>query len=302
MPRSIPILLAVAVAAGLAACHGSPPRLEPASLRTPEARAAAAGDYWRSEAAPRLRDRGRRVAVLEVVVELVTERMEVPPEGDPAAVDPLADTGPAGGRELTGLVRRRTAFGPDLLDAIGRDTATALVEVLEERGHDVLGAEVVTSTDAWADLPIVPDGQAAPRPGGLDFVGSDVGRVRRLERRVAPGWALVAAPRDGSVERAERAILDGVGADVGLRLRLRVGVYRGRAAVERGSEIAVITAADRGRLVAHRSLVSAEIVTGGVDPGMVLGEEYVVDAPLLRAALRELTPVALDMALEVAGR
>jgi hypothetical protein len=103
-------------------------------------------------------------------------------------------------------------------------------------------------------------------------------------------------PTQEDVERVSSDLLAELAADVVLRMRLRVGVYHGRATIEAGSVIDVVTPRQVGDVESIRTLVSDEDVLDMPAGQAASQPTYVVNSAKFRDAVARLVVPYLGMA------
>lgn len=127
----------------------------------------------------------------------------------------------------------------------------------------------------------------------------DSGLTRRVTAIGAPGQLLHPGERD-PLRPADRALLEEAGADVVLRVSLRVGVLDDRAVLEAGSWIEWTSRARAGRLEAVRSLQGDRPVVSESGFMPLRGFEAVVAAGPFLAEARALLPRYVAFAVQAA--
>lgn len=255
-------MLAVVVCAALCGCHSAPKQMKHYSLETRDGALASTEEFWSNSGVPALLREGRqRIIVTEFALEYVTEKRSG-----------LFGTRPVIGVDefsITGGIANLVGIGRDELDLSEEEMVelpTLLHARFEERlrgaGFDVVGAECVAASASYA-------GFNAIEPGGgyggafLNIGGSDTGRAKAI--KVYSAANLKALRGDASkLAEIERALLEELGADAAVRVRLRLGVDRDCATIERDSTVRVAwregEERGEGTMRAVRSLLSDEKV------------------------------------------
>jgi hypothetical protein len=279
-----PAVLAAAVVAGAGGCYAPP-------LVVSEHAPTAAGVLddpallWSGDGWTPMPRAGSRVAIVECSVEFVTLKSETPGERQ-AMLGPITPV--AALVDLSGAFRTRVTYPRDLMVELPRHVLELVTTVLEERGLDVIDPMAVADSDAYAHF----EGSVVGRSSAAYHVnlrGSDTGRTGAFH--VYPAWPLrVLEEHAHRVATGERAIRAGFDAALSLRIRLRVGVYRGRVSLEQGSVISFGTDAGTHRIVAERSVVSSRVVGTRGDYTLTGGRPYTVDWPGFRAIVLDLAP------------
>lgn len=257
----LPLLTAV-----VAGCSGPAHTYSVVELTSPDVQQRAANTYWKRHDVPIMRDYGyKRVAIVDCSVEFVTRKVEAP------------------------LKAVEIKYEHALYQAVADELYATFVAALESRGLEVIPGETVQSAVAFRGFVT----QLSIEQSWFG-IASDTGRIKRTLIRSPGALRIVEKGRDVEVESVEAALIKEIGADVALRLRARVGVYEGRASLERGTTIWVLSEDVVGNLTADRSLLSDERVAfekteGGTTVYSVETEKYV-------AAMRKMIPPFIEMA------
>jgi hypothetical protein len=203
---------------------------------------------------------GRRVAITEFSVEFVDVQFENPfghptmiksPSAPPLPVQPGADRN----SDLTTQTLMATANQIQIAQAL-RDV---FERHLRENGLIIVPQTVVTASAAYANLKPRP-AVSSPWAQFLQPVPTDTGLVLRTHTVAAPGLG-VATCGWAALASAESEIKRATNADIVMAVKLRVGTYHQKAALEQNSRIRW-TAADRSiTLTAQKALVSESNVT-----------------------------------------
>ena len=289
--RFIWLLCSTAFLPWLCGCHAPPVVLRMDSPYGKSALLAQAGELWRGgEPACELKP-GSRVAILQCSVEFVTMKHVTPGENQPMVGGPI---GPAAALvDLSGVFRRRVTYPNNVLLNFPREVLESVVFILEENGLTVADPDAVTGTRGYRHLARSAVEHSLPAYH-LNPKGSDVGRVS--EFRVHPAWPLrvLHEGSDSLIETAERAVRMELALDATIKIRLRVGIYHGRASIEQGSEIFITTDDSTRRIFADRSLISDRRVARCNDYEFVSGQEYTVDWTSFRRSMRAMLPIYLS--------
>ena len=295
-------LLSALVALLLAGCLAAPKQ---ASKITPEPVTQACyqgvktelvmpAGYWKAsrpvDAGQILRN-SRRVAITEFAVELIDLQSQGPFERQMAVNPPPMIFGPlfsldgltfiaAVSVNVVGLGRNNVQMTDDKQQALAELLFNHYENDLSGRGLSVVPSSAIVATPGFAKLKtklIV----KSPLIKLLNPIGSDTGVVLRSRIVGAPNLGVATS---GISERsaAEDGIMREVGADLAVSVRLRVGSFHKKAALEQGSEIRMTT--DEGTTVftaQHSILSDAEVIaaphfkifTGHVEP--VIAEDFI---------------------------
>jgi hypothetical protein len=203
---------------------------------------------------------GRRVAITEFSVEFVDVQFQNP-FGRPTMIKTSAAPtlpGQAGTDLKSARTKQTPMSAPDQIQI-----AQALRDVFErhlrEDGLIVVPQTDVTASAGYANLKPRPS-VSSPWAQFLKPVTTDTGVVLRTHTVAAPGLGVATCGR-AALASAESEIQRETEADVVMAVKLRVGTYHQKAALEQNSSIRW-TAADRSiTLTAQKSLVSESNVT-----------------------------------------
>lgn len=296
---SLRLAIAPALVLVLGGCHAAPMVVarEPAG-----ALAAAPGrplDVWKDDL-PRVEvPYGSRLAIVECTVEFVTLKQVTPSQrqslGSPV-YSPLSAA-----VDVSGLLHHRAEYPARLRLELPGAAHTVLADLLTSRGLDVLDAHEVAAARAYA---VVPGAAAAASTPLLvmDPRGADTGRPRAFDAR--PAWPLrVLEERPSSLDDvADSALRTELGADLSLRLRLRLGLLEGRPCLEPGSAIEIGRDGTRRRIVADRGAVAPRTVAVPDERHLVSGRTWTIDGDAFQQAVLALLPDFLRDALPDARR
>lgn len=298
MTDAVRMVMLGVVAVWLAGCRPSPKVVTLDDLQDGIQRAVLAPEYWsfRSEVA----SPGQAVEPAVVVftgfeVEFITAKKELPFNNQP--VIGMVPISPIGlGMELSGLGRRSVRFPPELQDEVAGLLREKMRELYDIRGSAVIGIDRVKQTAAFGEF-TTGTGDSLGALQQANFMTTDTGTVRAAELRPAPGHLLITGAKgDRTPTQVEQAILEELDADVSVRVRLRVGLYRGLASLERGSRVRFVTR-DGGRAVVEslRSILGTEQVRAKKDFVPVAGDIEQVDGPLYVSQLSDMMESYLSM-------
>jgi hypothetical protein len=203
---------------------------------------------------------GRRVALTEFSVEFVDVQFQNP-FGSPTVINsPSAPTLPVQpGADLSSARTNQTPTSTADQIQISQALRDVFARHLRENGLMIVPPPDVTASAGYANL--------KPRPSVssswaqfLKPVTTDTGVVLRTHTVAAPGLG-VATCGSAALASAESEIKRETDADVVMAVKLRVGIYHQKAALEQNSSIRW-TAADRSiTLTAQKTLVSESKVT-----------------------------------------
>jgi hypothetical protein len=279
----------IAAAAG---CHAPPIVVDAGAPGDPAL--SATEDLWLGDDPAPILPAGSRVAVLECSVEFVTMKQVTPGRRQAMLGGPFTPLSAL--VELSGVFRKRVSYPSDVLGHLPNEVYESLVDMLERRGLAVVDPHLVVTTRTYGRL----DGSATDKSSAFrlfDPRGSDVGRTNAFEVYPASPLRVLDVDSRTMTTAADRAILAELGADATIRLRLRVGVFHGRASVERNSVLTVGTADGLHRLTSSRSFVSAPLLASPDGYELVAGRAYDVHWPAYRQLVLASLPAYLEPAL-----
>jgi hypothetical protein len=166
---------------------------------------------------------------------------------------------------------------------------------LRRRGLIVLPRQALVASPGYNELETMPVDSTKPWML-LNPVGADTGVVMHSRTVPAPGLAIAS---DGGTKQPTVAarILRETGAEVALAVKLRVGVFRKKAALEEGSELCFDTLDGQVKFKARRSIVSDSKVVDRTRFRPVIGEMESVQPAKLAEQLAIMLPKFLDLAL-----
>lgn len=270
--------------------------------------------YWSSSGpadAARVLQNCQRAVVSEFAIELIDLQSVGPLERQMAVNPPPMIFGPLVSIDglvfigslsvnILGLGRNNLQMSDDKQLALAGSLFNAYEADLLRRGLAVVPTNVLLSCPSYTKL--------KPQPVSnssffrlLNPMGSDTGVVLRTRMTGAPSLGVVTC---GVFERtaAEEKLLHETGADVSIAIRLRVGSFHKKAALEQGSTIRLTTAEGATVFTAKRSILSDndvigeprfKVFTGHIEP--VQSEDFIRELSamlpkFLELCLREPVP------------
>lgn len=279
----------------LAGCHAPPVKLSEAKLDNAANVKAAAGTFWEQQP-PNMPPSGyRKVALVEFAVEYVTEKVESLADNQPGVV--IHEFIPIGFvASMAGAGRIRIEIDESLRKELPDEMHEYFVDRLKAEGFELVPRESIRSAKSFANLRLGEPGYT-DLGHAFNVAGTDVGVPRLLVMEPATGYDIILGTNDGrSVEQVEKDLIEEVDADIALRVRFRVSVYRQFASVEKWSILRVTKGAESGYHFAGRSLVSDEKVVMKEDFLPVAGIIKKIDTAQYHQAIKKLYPAFLDMA------
>ena len=251
--------------------------------------------FWKQEGARQPRVAlapGRRVAITQFDVELVQlqfqPRLPMQLVFKPPLIVPLANPVgwafiPIGVLDAIGVGRKMTDLAEDQQKALAHELATVFANTLSQRGLEVIPQEALVATPAYGSIAKQPTAKSSWLMV-VNPVGIDTGVVLRTRTVTAPGLDIWQA-EECEEEAARLRILQETGADVGLAVRLRVGLYRGKPALEQRSTICITTRQGTTVLRARHSLMSDLITAKRAQFKLLLGRVQIVEPNAFSAEL-----------------
>jgi len=301
--------LVLILALTLVGCHARPATYRGAEASADNPADWVAEDYWRRTGLDILAgDRPVTIAVLEFNVEYVKHKMTSLLGDKQAKLDAREFSIIGGGLTIVGIGRHEIRLDTGLKQQLPTELYGLLVKALADQGHRVVPVEAVSAAGGMSQL-----AGAAPGEGNmlmlLNIAGSDTGRVKQVEVYPAAGLKAIKGVTDKgeSVEEVERQLLAELGADAGLRVQFRVGVYDAYASVESGSVIQLVLPASSDEpsgstFESIRSVVSATPVVDQTEFKLLEGDVHTIDHDRYLAAIEQIVPPYVDLALVAMGR
>lgn len=287
-----------AAALGLAGCRSAPTNLS-ANLETDRQVYTQAEDFWRRDSLPPLQGYDGvdpQHALIEFAVEFVQEKIETPFRNQVFAVAPSIF---GIGAETVGFGKKQVEFSLADRDRLAALAYRIFVDEMTRREFSLVPQRLVQDAPAM-DRFVIADKDSSGVLLKINFLASDTGRTREVRIVPAPGFSIIADARDGNIDAVKRQVREQLGVERVIRVRLRLGVYRGFASFEAGSAIRFVGRDYDGILTAQRSLLSAEPVVEA-DFTLLRGDVYRVDGDAYARAMRMTLPTFLGLAAEAAG-
>ncbi|MBI5722746.1 MAG: hypothetical protein HZA50_02225 [Planctomycetes bacterium] len=202
-----------------------------------------AGLFWSSHSMGSIcKTHGRRVAIAQFTVEFVTERIEPAKRGDPDLA-----------------ARHFVTVAADFGEGLKMELPGMLCELMRQK-EDIQFAPIheVSAGKAYAKFKGLEMGQkiGVKRP---EDSTSDCGRPLCLSVYTVDGLRIIDADQP-DIEEIMMELLDELKVDAVLRVRLRVGVFAGRATIEDESSIEAFGRNYFGNLESTRTLIGEKLV------------------------------------------
>lgn len=302
-------LLVICLGAGCLATPRPASSVVPVVYRTSRFAADEAADklpanYWKHTGpagATTILSPGRRVVVTEFDVEFVDLQLQsgFGPQAafklPPLVLGPFTPLMGLGfGLQLSGLGPKNARLSAEQQEGLTAALLTRFEKQLASRGLVVVSQAALAGSESFAALKTKPVVKSSPLLL-LNMAGSDTGFVLHSRTIAAPGLGVVTC-RTAQRREAETQILRNTDADIALAAQLRVGVFRGKAALEAGSTIRVATAGGQTTFTAQRSILSDLDVIAGSKFRPIVGRIEPVVADDFAHELGAMLPTFLDLA------
>jgi len=257
----------------------------------------AAPDYWVVEGygEPMADCRGKRVVLTEFAIEFVTEALELPIMSQVMAT-PGTPTTVAG--TAVGVGKSTFAVSPEQQTEIATKLYRAFVEEMSIRGLDVVPPSVAAMSASYDKL-IAAERSSTGLLQRLNFIGTDTGRIKRMERAPPSGGLVVGATSRYVLELVQRELMEEFDAEYAMTVKFRVGLYRGRGSVESGSLWRLWDASGRSIVRSERSLLTDQDVFNESHFEFWRGDVSTVDSERYVAGLAPVMRAYTQMAFEV---
>ena len=269
----------------LVGCQSEPKPENDTKLPASQFVSVTATDYWKWHNVPKTHgNENKSVAIVDFGVEYVTAKIE------PELTNQMATSS-----------RKQIRFTTTLYKRLADEMYIMFTEHLKGRGLNVVSTRTITSSNAYQRFSTT-GSQDSTLMQILSPTGSDTGRIKKMTVRPAPGLRLITGARNEEVEEVEADLLSELDADIALRVRIRVSVYRGYASLDRGSTIWVLSNGIAGNLTADRSLISDELVIDKERYKLSQGKVYAIDSAKYLAVMHKLFPTFVEMAFNASPK
>jgi hypothetical protein len=263
--------------------------------------------------------KGRRVVVTEFDVELVDLQFQPALERQPMfklmpntvlpltcvvipyaafVVMPVAPLVmiPSGALQVIGVGRKNTQMTEEQQEALASELYMAFVKDLRKRRLEPVRDSDLLASPAYRELRKKPFVKSSPLMV-LNPIGSDIGRVLHTRTFAAPGLGVLQGTTR-SLEAAERKILEETHADIALAVKLRVGTFLRKPALEHRSTIRLTTLDGSTTLRARRSLVSDVEAAEKASFRPIVGRNEPIEFEVFARELTAMLPKFITLALE----
>ncbi len=295
---SVVVCAVVFAALWLTGCRSAPTNLD-AGLETDRQVTTQAGDFWRRDSLPPLHGYDGvdpQHAMIEFAVEFVQEKVETPFGNQVFAVPPSLF---GIGAETIGFGKKQVEFSIADRDRLAALAYRIFVDEMTRRNFSLVPQRLVQDVPAM-DRFVTAERGSSGLLLKINFLASDTGRTREVRIVPAPGFGVITNSRGGDVTAVERTVREQLGVERVIRVRLRLGVYRGYASFEAGSTMRVVGRDYEGVLTAQRSLLSADPVVEA-DFTLLRGDVYRVDGDAFAQAMQKTLPTFIGLAAEAVG-
>ena len=263
--------------------------------------------------------KGRRVVVTEFDVELVDLQFQPALERQPmfklmpntalsltSVVYPVAAFVvlpvaplvmiPSGALQVIGVGRKNTQMPEEQQEALASELYAAFVKDLRNRRLEPVRDSDLLASPAYRELRKKPFVKSSPLMV-LNPIGSDIGRVLHTRTFAAPGLGVLQGTTR-SREAAQRKILEETHADIALAVKLRVGTFLRKPALEHRSTIRLTTLDGSTTLRARRSLVSDVEAAERARFLPIAGRNEPIEFDVFARELTAMLPKFITLALE----
>jgi hypothetical protein len=303
---------------------GTPPTAPvPSELPTHVDEAGPTADFWErsGDLEPQVAlGAGRRVVVTEFDVEFVDYQFQLPTPRQPIFKGPMISINPVHmAIQAIGIGRKYTGMAEGEQQALASDLYDAFLQDFRRRGLELVSQDDLHASPGYAELPKESVVRSSPLLF-LNTLGSDTGTVLHTQTVAAPGLCILQGSLRGSMgapgfldsrasglcvlqrsrvarAAAEARILRETHADVALAVRLRVGLFRGKPALEHRSLVRLTTCEGSTTLRACHSLVSDLVVTDPSRFRPIVGRIEPVDPGMFSSELTAMLPKFIALAL-----
>jgi hypothetical protein len=231
---------------------------------------------------------GRRVVVTAFDVELVDLQFQPPIPRQLIFKPPISISPVPMAIQVIGLGRRNTRMTEEQQQALAAGLYQAFLQDLRQHGLELVSQDVLLASPGYAKLRKMSVVRSSPLMV-LNPLGSDTGIVMHTRTMAAPGLVVVQETRLGR-GTADAEILQETRADVALAVKLRVGIFQGKPALEHRSVIRVTTREGQTTLSANHSLVSDLVATDATRFRPIVGRIEPVDSDTFSHELTAMLP------------
>lgn len=309
MPRLRQFALAASFAAVgsllLAGCETA--KYDKSAMSGESAIASQASKYWKKEGWWSLKQKTGKIMITEFSVEYLTDT--------DLYMDKMSG-GPLMVLDYVGVGDSKREYDQAWMQQFPAKLYIEFTQALEQQGFSVIPMQQVTSNPAFAELAKSAAGDKGSWNNRGDGTPFSPSHNERYTVYPTPGLPTVDDSwfKGGGNYKTEARVAGEVGADIALRVRIRVGVDdKGRALLGKGSSIHVLGSfksakwgdgltwwADvTGLVVAHNGFYKDGVIADDKGFKGGSGKVYKVDCDKLAAALLEMFPSYAEMGVHV---
>jgi hypothetical protein len=247
----------------------------------------------------------RRVVVTEFDVELVDLQFQPALQRQPMIkvmpipilVPPFTFAMiPGAAIQVIGLGRKNTHMAEEQQEALASELYTAFTKELRKRKLEPVADSDLLASPTYRKLRKKPFIKSSPLMV-FNPLGSDIGRVMHTRTFAAPGLGVVQGTT-WSREAAELRILQETHADVAMAVKLRVGTFLRKPALEHRSTIRLTTLDGSTTLRARHSLVSDVDAAETLRFRPIAGRSEPIEFEVFSRELTTMLPKFVTLALE----
>ena len=203
---------------------------------------------------------------------------------------------PSAALQVIGLGRKNTQMPEEQQEALASELYSAFLKDLRNRRLEPVGDSDLLASPTYRELRKKPFVKSSPLMV-LNPIGSDIGRVMHTRTFAAPGLGVLqGTPR--SREAAQRKILEETHADIALAVKLRVGTFLRKPALEHRSTIRLTTLDGSTTLRARRSLVSDVEAAETARFRPIVGRNEPIEIDVFARELTAMLPKFITLAFE----
>lgn len=232
------------------------------------------GHYWKAVDVPNVRD-ARRIAVSEFAIEFVQQRAIYISDGPENSL-------------------RTAHFGESVLRELPDHLYREFVTRMANRGREVIPNQNVVGAKSYSGYSMRP-AEAPTVVRHAPPLSGNIGKIHATDLRGTSNLAVLTGP---DLVDNDRALAREVGADVVIRARFRVGIYKGRVTLEKGSVVNLTTPTGAGRMESHRALGSRFSVLENYGYRPTNAGEYNVSGKTLMEVIAEVFESYSALAME----
>ena len=296
---SCPVLLCLLACVAGGCQQEKPTSYTLSDLREPQTLQEAGGFYWNLKNVPDLAIHDNaRIAVVDFTVEFVASTLEVPARIFKPDEKPDAEEKPeALAARLNSVEERQIRYEDGFCRRMTDELYVMLTNEMTKRTRQIIPLSEIRATHAYQQVKTIDNFEVVQLGTGRR---KDPNASYATWVNVYPVTGLGIAKGTGKMtgKQVAIAVIKELGADVAARVRLRVGVYQGRATIERGSQVWVLSRDVYGQMQLAKTLASGAKVLAPQQFDVAYDDRYVVDSDKYLAAMRQLFPTVIALGFE----